>query len=158
MQYKFVEYNEPEIKSEICKSILENLPFWFGVPESNEEYIRNVRKHRFISVLYNNCNIGFVSIKVNSEKVNELYVLGLLKNQHRKGIGSELLKFVEDDLIKNGVEYLEVKTLDESHESEEYKKTRLFYFKNGFIKFDVLLNEWGENNPCLIMLKRLKKT
>ncbi len=137
MQYQFVEYLEPEIKSEICKSILEDLPFWFGIPESNAEYCENVRKYRFIAVLHDNCNIGFVSIKMNSEKVHELYVLGLLKNQHRNGIGSKLLRFIEDDLLKNGVEYLEVKTLDESRESEEYKKTRLFYLKNGFIKFDV---------------------
>jgi len=37
---------------------------------------------------------------MNSEKVHELYVLGLLKNQHRNGIGSKLLKFIEDDLLK----------------------------------------------------------
>jgi len=157
MEYQFVECDTAETKSRICKKILSDLPIWFGIPEANIEYCENVKRFRMIAVLHKNSEIGFVSIKENSDKVNELYVLGLTKIQHRNGIGTRLLSYIESDLVKRGIEYLEVKTLDESRESEEYRITRLFYIKNGFIKLDVLLNEWGENNPCLIMIKKLSK-
>jgi len=157
MNYQFVEYYDEKTKYEICKKILSDLPLWFGIQESNNEYCENVKQYRLIAILVDNVEIGFVSIKENSKVVNELYVLGLLKNQHRNGIGTKVLQFIEADLINKGIKYLEVKTLDESRESEEYRLTRLFYEKNGFIKLDVLLNEWGENNPCLIMIKKLSR-
>jgi len=157
MDYQFVEYFDAEKKYSICKNILSDLPLWFGIQESNNEYCENVKQYRLIAILVDNSEIGFVSIKENSKVVNELYVLGLLKNQHRNGIGTKVLQFIETDLVNKGIEYLEVKTLDESRESEEYRVTRLFYEKNGFIRFDVLLNEWGKGNPCLIMIKRLSR-
>ncbi len=155
MSYKFVEYFNNDDKQSLCKMVLSDLPLWFGIPESNDEYCEKVQNYRMIGILNDNKEVGFISIKENSNKVNELYVLGLVKSQHRKGIGTRVLKYIENDLINRGVEYLEVKTLDESRESEEYKYTRLFYEKNGFIKLDVLFNEWGEGNPCLIMIKKL---
>ena len=155
MSYKFVEYCGVGEKQSICKKVLSDLPLWFGIPESNDEYCEKVKYYRMIAILNDNEEVGFVSIKENTSKVNELYVLGLVRSQHRKGIGTRVLKYIENDLINRGVEYLEVKTLDESRESEEYKCTRLFYEKNGFVKLDVLFNEWGKGNPCLKMIKKL---
>lgn len=156
MPYQLIEYNDPKIKSEFCLRILRDLPEWFGLPELNK-YRESVKKYRFIAVLSNNSEIGCVSIKKNSEKVTEIHLFALKKVEQHKGIGTKLLKHIEEDCIKKGVEYLEVKTLDESEESEAYNQTRMFYSNNGFIKFDVLFNEWGENNPCLIMIKHLSK-
>ena len=66
------------------------------------------------------------------------------------------MEYIYKELKEKKIQYLEVKTLDKSRESEEYKKTRMFYKKMGFIPFDVLENEWGKENPCLIMLKDLE--
>jgi N-acetylglutamate synthase-like GNAT family acetyltransferase len=155
MKHQFTEYFDPIKKTQLCKKVLDDLPLWFGIEESKKEYCDEVKKYRFIAILFENKEIGFVSLKQNSEKVIELYVLGILKEYHRQGIGSEILAFIENDLKNKGIEYLEVKTIGEPHKSVEYGKTRAFYYKNGFIKLDVLQNEWGEKNPCLVLIKRI---
>ena len=142
-------------KGKICRNILSDLPLWFGIPESTDEYCRNVELYDFYSVIYEKETIGFISVKMNNEYVAELYVLGILKNYHRKGFGKVTLNYIFEKLKDKKIRYVEVKTLDETKESDEYMKTRRFYQKLGFIPIDVLNNEWGINNPCLIMLKEL---
>ena len=51
------------------------------------------------------------------------------------------------------MEYLTVKTLDESRECSSYEKTRLFYLKAGFKPLEVFPMLWDEYNPCLFMAK-----
>ena len=50
---------------------------------------------------------------------------------------------------------LQVKTLGPSHPSEHYAATRQFYVARGFRPLEELTEIWGEDNPCLIMVKRL---
>jgi hypothetical protein len=58
-------------------------------------------------------------------------------------------------LREENYSYLLVKTLDEARESKEYEKTRRFYQKTGFIPIDVIPEIWGNDNPCLLMIKKL---
>lgn len=148
---------DPQTKFEICRSILESLPLWFGIPESNDEYCDGVRDKYFLSINSDCKHIGFVSLKVNNKYTLEIYVMGILSEYHNKGIGTRLIEEITKYAQINRYEYLEVKTLDESRESEEYRKTRLFYTKVGFKPFDVLYNEWGPDNPCLIMIKDIQR-
>jgi ribosomal protein S18 acetylase RimI-like enzyme len=145
-----------EQKSIICRKILDDLPMWFGIPESTNEYCENVKLYDFYSIELEKENIGFVSIKKNNDYVAEIYVLGILQKYHRKKYGELVLKYIFQELAKTSTRYVEVKTLDESRESDEYMKTRLFYKKMGFIPLDVLHNEWGRANPCLILIKDLR--
>jgi len=156
MDIKFKKIVSSDEKIRICRKVLEDLPMWFGIPESTNKYCEKVKEYEFIVIYNADEKIGFASIRENSEFVSELYVLGIMKKYHRKGIGKLLMEFLYKKLRERKTQYLEVKTLDESRESEEYKRTRLFYKKMGFIPFDVLENEWGKENPCLIMLKDLK--
>jgi len=155
MDIKFKKVLDSEEKTQICRKVLEDLPMWFGIPESTNEYCENVTQYKFIALCDAEEEIGFASIKENSEYVSELYVLGILRKYHRKGIGKLLMEYIYKELKERKIHYLEVKTLDESRESEEYQRTRMFYKKMGFIPFDILENEWGKENPCLIMLKDL---
>jgi len=155
MKITFREIKNNQKKENICRSIINDLPLWFGISESNQEYSLNVKKYDFIGIYDEQEEIGFVSIKNNNEFVAELYVLGIIKKYHHKGIGTKVIDYICKDLRKKGIKYLEVKTLDGSKESEEYRKTRMFYEKIGFIPLDTLKNEWGEENPCLIMIKKL---
>lgn len=155
MTFHQVEVSDEAEKSRICRMILTSLPYWFGIQESIDDYCKGVKRHSFLKVSDETKIIGFVSIKINSEYAAELYVLGLLPEYHRKGIGTSLVQDIEADLKKRGFRYLEVKTLDESRESDEYRRTRLFYRKCGFLPIDTLYQEWGMENPCLIMIKSL---
>lgn len=144
-----------EERSALCAAILADLPDWFGLPEANEDYRRGVRDKVCVEARLDGLSAGFLSLKRNNEHVLEIYVMGVRAAQHRRGIGAALVAEAERFAQREGFAYLEVKTLDESRESEEYRRTRLFYRKVGFLPFDVLENEWGPDNPCLIMIKPL---
>ncbi len=79
-----------------------------------------------------------------------------VKREHRgKGIGTEMLRFVEDWAKKEGFEVLVVRTSgDLSY--KPYDKTRRFYEKNGFVRIALIdpYSEWGEG--ALIYAKCLK--
>lgn len=155
MQTRIVEITDTAQKSDLCGRILGNLPQWFGISEANLKYCREVKKHRFLAVYHGESEVGFASLKKNNAYVAELFVMGIFPNYHRMGFGSRLMQFIVEDLKQKGFQYLEVKTLAESAESEHYQRTRQFYLKQGFIPLDVLTNEWGEENPCLIMIKKI---
>lgn len=150
-----VEVTDTMEKSRACSRILADLPLWFGIPESTAEYVSGVAAHRFYSLRQHGEEVGFISVKHNSPEVAELYVLGILGAWQGRGLGSWALARIMAILAASGYRYLEVKTLDESRESEEYRRTRLFYRKHGFIPLDVLRGEWGEANPCLVMIRAL---
>jgi ribosomal protein S18 acetylase RimI-like enzyme len=155
MSMQLLEVCDASEKSQICKTILMSLPLWFGMQEGIDGYCDGVKNHSFIKVCDGERVVGFASVKINNKYVAEIYVMGLLIEYHRKGIGKTLIEHIEADLRRTKFRYLEVKTLDESRESEEYRRTRMFYVKCGFIPIDTLLHEWGKENPCLLMIKSL---
>ena len=155
MPTRIVEITDPAVKSDLCHRVLNDLPQWFGIPEANQKYCNDVKKYRFLAVFAGKMEVGFAALKKNNAYVSELFVMGIFPKYHRMGFGSALMQFIFKDLKQKGFEYLEVKTLDESAESEHYQRTRQFYLGQGFIPLDVLENEWGKENPCLIMIKKL---
>jgi ribosomal protein S18 acetylase RimI-like enzyme len=155
MEVLVVDVHDASEKSKICRMILEQLPQWFGIPEAIYDYCEGVKNHSFLKLCDRTDPIGFASVKVNNEYVAEIYVMGILATYHHQGIGTMLINHIEADLRRRQFQYMEVKTLNESRESEEYRKTRQFYRKVGFIPIDTLYHEWGKENPCLIMIKSL---
>jgi ribosomal protein S18 acetylase RimI-like enzyme len=90
MNIEYIQVKDNTEKSDICNNILKSLPLWFGIPESNNEYCENVKKHDFYKIVENEKPIGFISLKENNEYVSEIYVMGILPEYHRKGIGKNL--------------------------------------------------------------------
>lgn len=134
-----------------CVEIARSLSDWFDATDmvGIEKSIRS-----FPAYVYDdNEIIGFVSIKEKSNQVIEIEVFAVdSKNQH-KGIGTELLKYIENVVAKGRI--IEVKTLDSSNDYEPYVQTRAFYEKNGFVKIDVIspYPGWSEDCPCAIYIK-----
>ena len=81
--------------------------------------------------------------------------MGVRPEMHHQGIGRALMNNAEDWLRQNGVEYLQVKTLGESHNDAGYGQTRSFYRSVGFVPLEEFSQIWDEHNPCLVMVKRL---
>jgi GNAT superfamily N-acetyltransferase len=142
---------DPQARSELCREILTALPGWFGLPEAVDSYIHEVAELPTFAVGRD----GFLSLKQHTDAAAEIYVMGVRPESHRRGIGSALIEAAESFLRERGVEYLQVKTLGPSHPSRHYAATRSFYEARGFRPLEELTSIWGEDNPCLILVKRL---
>jgi GNAT superfamily N-acetyltransferase len=144
------QIEDPAERSRICREILGALPGWFGLPESNARYEREVAQLPTFAV----ADGAFVSLKLHSPAAAELYLMGVRPQLHGRGLGTALVNAAEDYLRNRRVAYLHVKTLGPSHPSEPFARTRRFYEARGFVPLEELHGLW-EHNPCLVMVKRL---
>lgn len=151
--YYIKEITDIELKSKITDEILHSLPKWFGIEKSIQEYIQGVKNRIFYAAFENEETIGFLCIKGNNQFTAEIYVIGILEQYHRKGIGQKLLLKVENYLRNHNYRFLMVKTLSDSCDYEYYQRTRGFYKSQGFYPLEEIIEVWGKENPCLIMVK-----
>jgi GNAT superfamily N-acetyltransferase len=142
-------------KATVCAPILRSLPAWFGIEEAITHYSTEIDHLPTWIACETQRVIGFVSIKLHTPYAAEVFVMGLLPEIHRKGIGRALINQAQEWLKSNGIEYLQVKSLGPSASDENYAKTRAFYAAMGFRPLEELKQIWDENNPCLIMIKKL---
>jgi ribosomal protein S18 acetylase RimI-like enzyme len=98
--------------------------------------------------------LGYVCAKEKFGTTLEIDSIGVDVNNHRGGIGTQLLEYLEKK-VANG-KIIMVKTLDSSSDYEPYSRTRAFYEKNGFVKIEVVdpYPGWSEDYPCAIYVKR----
>lgn len=85
----------------------------------------------------------------------DIFVCGVLPEHQHNGIGKALYNVVENYFIQIGCKYVIVKTLSDVVNFKPYVQTREFYKSIGFESLITLTEMWDEENPCLIMLKRL---
>lgn len=147
---KIVENDEHKFM--ITDNILHQLPKWFSIEESIVEYVEGVKGKVFYAVYEGEDIIGFICLKSNNQYTAEIYVLGILVQYHRSGIGRKLVNALEQYSKENNYKFLMVKTLGESSDNEYYKRTREFYKNVGFYPLEENKEIWKEN-PCLIMVK-----
>lgn len=119
------------------------------------EYTEQVRGRTFYAAYEKGSPIGFISIKENNEFTAEIYVIGVLPAYHRQGTGKALIHQAEKVLREKRYRFLTVKTLSDAHPDENYGRTRAFYRGTGFYPLEELKDLWGEQNPCLIMVKSI---
>lgn len=153
MTVKFIE-NKAEKRS-ISTKILHSLPEWFGIPSATADYIEQSTEMPFIAAFEDNNAIAFLAIKETSPCAAEIYVMGALPQYHRKGAGKALINSCTAYCKDKGCALLHVKTLAPSHPDEGYEKTRRFYTAMGFLPMETMKELWGEDNPCLVMVKPL---
>ncbi|UCH88943.1 MAG: GNAT family N-acetyltransferase [Thermoplasmata archaeon] len=151
--YNIKEITDEEMKSRITDEILHSLQKWFGIEKSIEKYIQGVRDRIFFAVFDNDITIGFLCLKENNQFTAEIYLIGILEEYQRRGIGHKLLLKAENYLREHDYRLLMVKTLSETDKDENYQGTREFYRNQGFYPLEERVDIWGEDNPCLIMVK-----
>lgn len=151
--------DDPEKKSQYAESILRALPEWFGDENSLCEYVEKVSEYPFWAAFneYSEC-MGFLSVKIHYGHTGDIYVCGVIPEYHRKGIGRKLFSAADEFFINSGCQYVIVKTLSDKAQYEPYELTRAFYLRLGFEPLITLTEVWDENNPCLIMIKKVKET
>jgi len=146
------EIQNKDLKYDIVFDILNKLPDWFGIPESIIEYATNSCNMPVYIYELEGKVVGFVTIKETSVSSAEVYVMGILCEYHRKGIGRLFIKQCEQYCIEHKFTFLQVKTLDSEVKNSSYLMTWEFYKSVGFLPLEVL-PLWDESNPCLVMVK-----
>ena len=97
--------------------------------------------------------MGLLTLVRHSPYSAEVYVMGVLPDFHRQGIGQSLLQYAEAVLAIDGVEFLQVKTLGPSKPDAGYENTRAFYFRCGFRPLEEFPDLWDPDSPALQMIK-----
>jgi GNAT superfamily N-acetyltransferase len=142
----------------ICRSILDALPHWFGVPASVEAYVAAADRSPSVVAATAGRDIGIATLVSHGPYAAEVYVMGVLPEYHRHGVGRAMLQAAEARLARAGVEFLQVKTLSPAKRDDGYEKTRAFYLAYGFRPLDEFPLLWGADNPALQMVKAVTAT
>ena len=150
------EIHDPAEKTAIARYILENLPEWFGIPESREQYISDSALQIMVADFDNGIPRGFICLKQTGDATVELAVMGVLKEYHRNGIGRKLFDAAKAIAREHGYSFLQVKTVKMGM-YEEYDITNRFYLSMGFSEFELIPELWDEANPCQIYIMYIGK-
>lgn len=147
-------------KQVITRQILEALPEWFGIPEAREDYIKE-SADQWVLAAYDDDSlneasqaVAFLNLKATGKDTLELYVMGVLKDYHRQGLGKVLVLKAQELARQEGYSFLQVKTV-QMGKYDSYDKTNAFYLSLGFKEFEVFPDLWDEWNPCQIYVMAL---
>lgn len=134
--------------------LLATVPEWFGQPEANADYIEAARAKETWTVRDGDGGpvVGLTLVDRHFPHVAELHLMVVDRAHHGTGVGRAMVQAIEKDARARGVRLLEVKTLGASHPDEGYALTRRFYESVGFLPLEET-GLWGEDTPCLIMVK-----
>jgi GNAT superfamily N-acetyltransferase len=143
-------------QAKVCERVLRALPRWFGMEVGIRNYIRKADTLPSFVAYVENEAVGLALVDRHFEQSAEVDLMAVLPEQHRRGVGRALLVAMEHWLVALGVRFLQVKTLAESSADTNYEKTRRFYLAMGFVPLQELPTLWDENDPCLILIKRIE--
>lgn len=160
----------------MVERLLRSLPEWFGIESAIDEYVAAARRlPAYLAWPAGEPDVGEpgggeprageagagqvagVLLAVRHFPGSaEIYLMAADPAVHRRGLGRCLVQALEADLVADGVEFLQVKTLGPSRPDAGYERTRQFYAAMGFRPLEEVHGLWPEN-PCLIMIKALPR-
>jgi GNAT superfamily N-acetyltransferase len=143
---------------DVCRRVLDALPSWFGVPESVEDYVAKADENPTVIASEHGEDVGLLTLLLHTPYAAEVYVMGVLPERRRSGIGRHMLELAETWLRARDIGYLQVKTLSPRHPDPGYVETRAFYFASGFRPLEEFPDLWQPENPALQMIKTLSPT
>ena len=142
--------------AEPCAAMLATIPEWFGIPESNTAYLRNLALMPSWVALSGAEVVGAITLEQHFAESFEVHFVAVRRDHHRQGVGRSLLAHLEREAVARGARWLQVKTLGPSEPHQGYARTRDFYLAMGFsplFESGVLFGD--PRNPALVLVKRL---
>jgi ribosomal protein S18 acetylase RimI-like enzyme len=147
-----------------AERLLRSLPEWFGIESATVGYIESSRDlPTYLAWPETGPGpgrsararpVGILLARRHYPWSAEIHLMAVDREVHRRGVGRALVTALETDLIADGTDLLQVKTLGPAHPDAGYERTRRFYEGMGFRPLEELHGLWP-GNPCLIMIKIL---
>ena len=156
MELAIKEIVDKREKATIAQDILNDLPEWFGMPESTKKYVEDSQDKPFLACFIHGEAVGFIVLNATSKDCADIFVMGIKKKFHRMGIGTKLNTEFENMAKDLGYSYSQVKTVKMGH-YKEYDITNEFYIAMGYKELECFPTLWDEWNPCQIYIKYLGK-
>jgi GNAT superfamily N-acetyltransferase len=105
-------------------------------------------------------SFGFAVVQRRGMRAAEILWAAVAADRRGAGLGTRLVNHVLDELSADGVQIVEVKTLDPSAGYAPYDATRAFWLARGFIQLDTIdpLPGWPPGNPAAILAVALAPT
>jgi len=142
-----------------CVAIVRGLPDYFtdNVPEQVE---RDLGSHDGWVIAEGNNVAGFTVVDRRSRRSVEILHAAVRRELRSLGHGGLLIDHILDALAAEGVELVEVKTLDRSANYTPYETTRAFWERHRFVHLDTIdpLPGWGPGNPAALYVCALSST
>ncbi|MDO4719513.1 MAG: hypothetical protein Q4A78_02515 [Peptostreptococcaceae bacterium] len=96
-----------------------------------------------------------MALHAMSKDCADIFVMGVMKEYHRKGVSHALYREYEKMAKKLGYSYSQVKTVQTGH-YKEYDITNQFYISMEYKELECLPELWNPWNPCPIYIKYIK--
>jgi GNAT superfamily N-acetyltransferase len=141
--------------------LLAALPGWFGMEESNAQYVQEARSMTTYVARATSGDVGVAGpvlgillLARHFAATAEVHLLAVDPAWHRRGVGRALVEAAADAAARDGARLLEVKTRGPSRPDEGYHGTRAFCRALDFLPLEELADLWPDN-PCLVMVRLL---
>lgn len=144
----------PEFAAE-CADLIDALPDWFGLPETNAAYLRSLEVLPSWLAVDDGQVVGAITLEAHFPGSFEIHFMAVHPQYHRQGIGRRLVELLEDEVRRRNGRFLHVKTLAPSHPDPYYAKTRAFYLALGFAQLFESNALWGPENTAVILVKAM---
>jgi ribosomal protein S18 acetylase RimI-like enzyme len=104
--------------------------------------------------------VGFVIVERRGTRAAEILWAAVAADRRGRGLGSRLIDHALAELSVDGVQIVEVKTLDASADYAPYDATRAFWMARGFVQFDMIdpLPGRSPGNPAALLAVALAPT
>lgn len=123
----------PDKAEELCRTIIADLPEYFGLPECNEAYAVGVRSRVNLAARRDSDYIGLISLDFPYPNNGNIYWMAVPRADQRQGVGRSLLDAACRLAKDKGANTVTVETLSLQESDENYLKTYQFYQANGFV-------------------------
>jgi GNAT superfamily N-acetyltransferase len=142
-----------------CVAIVAGLPDFF-TDDVPDKVRTDLREHGGWVIHDSGVTVGFAIVQRRGMRAAEILWVAVAADRRGAGLGSRLIDHVLDELSADGVQIVEVKTLDPSTDYAPYDATRAFWLARGFIQLDTIdpLPDWPPGNPAAILAIALAPT
>jgi len=124
--------------SEAYRKILP--PKYFKEPVlTPEELLKEFEKMTFYAYKIENATIGVAALKFEDDGMGQIRWVYVLPEHQRKGVGTSLIKYIENEAVKGCLKKLRVLTNDSAYWAKN------FYSKLGYKMISKIPRYWGDD-------------